>query len=303
VEENFPLIVNINRFSLDDGPGIRSVVFFKGCPLACVFCHNPETQDHNLEIAFSEKNCIHCHNCVDICPERAIELDLKGRINREICKRCGKCAAVCPGLGLKTIGTYYPVDSLVEILLRDLPFYRYSKGGVTLSGGECTLYPDYLCALLRGLKEKNIHVSIQTSGYFDYELFTEKILPYVDLIFFDIKIANPDTHLRLTGKSNRKIISNLKRLIKEGEAEVHPRIPVIPEMTSTRENLSDIIQILIDSGAGSVTLLPYNPLGFELCEKIGKPIPKLPLSFMTFQEEKKIHSLVKSLVKESMCMP
>lgn len=298
--ENFPLIVNIKRNSLDDGPGIRSVVFFKGCPLACAFCHNPETQDHRLEIAFSDLDCIQCHRCLDTCPEGAIKLDLVGRIDRMICTRCGKCAAECPGAGLRRIGTRYKVDDLVELLLRDLPFYRYSKGGVTLSGGECTLFPEYLCELLKKLKKHNIHVSIQTSGYFDYDLFKGKILPYVDLIFFDIKIADPDNHLSLTGKSNRKIISNLRLLIKNDATEVRPRIPVIPGITSTRENLSDIIRILIDAGAETVTLLPYNPMGFELCEKIGKPAPNLPLRFMTLQEEKRINGMFESLVKENL---
>jgi pyruvate formate lyase activating enzyme len=255
-----------------------------------------------LEIAFTATSCIYCRRCVEICPESAIDLDFKGRINRQICTRCGKCAAVCPGTGLRTIGTYYPIDSLVELLLRDLPFYRYSRGGVTLSGGECTLYPDYICALSKKLKEYSIHVSIQTSGYFDYESFKEKILPYVDLVFFDLKIADPNIHLSLTGKSNRRIISNLRRLIKVESAEIRPRIPIIPDITSTRENLSDIIQILVDAGADAVTLLPYNPMGFELGEKIGKPLPKLPLSFMSFQEEKRVHSLAESLVKKNLCI-
>jgi len=298
MENNTPLIVNIKRYSLDDGPGIRSVVFFKGCPLSCIFCHNPETQDPKIEIAFSAVNCLHCHHCVDVCPENAIDLHLAGRIHRQICKRCGSCAAACPGSGLQTIGTCYPVDRLVEILLRDMSFYRYSGGGVTLSGGECTLYPEYVATLLKHLKKEDIHVSIQTSGYFEYESFREKILPNVDLIFFDVKIADPDLHMKLTGRSNQRIISNLKRLIGESDTKVHPRVPIIPGITSNPENLANIVKILMDAGAEDISLLPYNPMGFGLTEKIGKPLPALPLHFMPPREEKEIYIMVENLVSE-----
>ena len=139
-----PLVVDIKRHSLEDGPGIRTVVFFKGCPLNCIFCQSPETVDPEVEIAFSQRECIRCGSCAEICPEDAIDFELPERIRRDRCLRCGKCAHVCPGKGLRKIGSYYSVDTLAEILLRDHRYYYYSGGGITLSGGECTLYPDYL---------------------------------------------------------------------------------------------------------------------------------------------------------------
>lgn len=293
-----PLILDIKRGSLEDGPGIRSVVFFKGCPLQCIFCHNPEAQDPGVEIAFSETACIHCGKCAEACPEGVIDLRLPGRIRRDDCTRCGACAVACPGNGLRIIGKYYSVESLIEILLRDLPFYMHSGGGVTLSGGECTLYPEYLNALVQALKENGIHIVLETSGFFDYPTFSKDILPFLDLIYYDIKIADPEAHVRHTGKSNQKIIENLKQLLRQEGVAVHPRIPLVPGITATRENLKAIIDILRESGAGDVSLLPYNPMGLEMSVKIGKKKPCLPERFMKPDEERAFYAILKSFIKE-----
>lgn len=293
-----PLIVDIKRHSLEDGPGIRSVVFFKGCPLRCVFCHNPETQKPGVEIAFSAGECIRCGKCRDTCPEGAIDLELQGRIHRDKCIRCGKCTVVCPGNALKLIGTYYSVKALTEILLRDLPYYRHSGGGVTLSGGECTIYPDYVESLLKSLKARAVHIVLETSGYFEYNMFKQKILPYVDLIYYDIKIAEPEIHKRYTGKTNRKILDNLWRLLREKRIEVHPRIPLIPGITANRENLSAIVDILCKAGAEDISLLPYNPLGIEMAVNHGWPMLPLPEKFMKPDDEKKIYDMFKAILDE-----
>jgi pyruvate formate lyase activating enzyme len=300
---DFPLIVDIKRHSLEDGPGIRSVVFFKGCLLRCIHCQNPECQDPEVEIAFSARECIGCGECADACPEKAIDMERPGRIQREKCVHCGACAEVCPGKGLRAIGKYYPMDVLLEILLRDLPFYRHSGGGVTLSGGECTRYPHYLRSLLQGLKENGIHVALETSGYFDYQTFEKNILPYVDLIYYDLKIADSEAHRKYTGKTNQRIIRNLQRLIQEQGVEIHPRVPLIPGVTATRENLKAIIRILCEIGAEDVSLLPYNPMGIEMAEGLGRPKPPLPERFMKPAEEKKIYVMFKALVEESAQLP
>ena len=296
--KRFPLIIDIKRNSLEDGPGIRSVVFFKGCSLRCVFCHNPETQEAGAEIAFSPKDCIRCGSCKEVCPTGAIELESPEHIIRDKCNRCGECANVCPGNGLRTVGVYYEIEELVQILLQDISFYRHSNGGVTLSGGECTMYPDYLEALLKQLKANNIHTALETAGYFEYEVFSKKVLPYIDLIYYDFKIADADSHAELIGQANGRIINNLQRLLKEKRVEVHPRIPLVPGITATYENLSSIVRLLYKMGAERVSLLPYNPMGMEMYAKLGRQRPHLSESFMKPEEEKEVYDMFRAIFEE-----
>ncbi len=290
-----PLIVDIKRHSLEDGPGIRSVVFFKGCPLRCIFCHNPETQDPHIEIAFSGRDCIRCGACKNACPKGAIDLDFPGRVIRDRCNRCAECVSVCPGNGLMKIGVYYESAELAGILLRDISFYRHSGGGVTLSGGECTLYPEYLEPLLKQLKVDDIHITLETSGYFKYRPFEQKILPYLDLIYYDIKIKDSKEHSRITGRPNDKIFGNLRRLLKEKNVEVIPRIPIVPGVTATHENLSAIAQTLYEAGADKILLLPYNPMGMEMYTKLGRQKPALPERFMRHDEEKEVYEMFRDI--------
>jgi pyruvate formate lyase activating enzyme len=298
---SFPLVVDIKRDSLEDGPGIRSVVFFKGCPLRCTFCHSPETQDPKIDIAFSEGKCLRCGRCADICPQGAIDLSNVQRINRGRCTRCSQCVGSCPGKALRKIGQFYPVDSLVEILVRDLPFYRHSGGGVTLSGGECTLYPKYIESLLRSLKARQIHIVLETCGYFNFDSFSRRILPYIDLIYYDVKIADPGAHKKHTGKTNEKILDNLRRLLLERPTVVCPRIPLIPDITATADNLSAIVNLLVGAGAENVSLLPYNPMGIEMAVNLGRPRPHLLERFMSPDEEKEIHDTFQMALKANPC--
>jgi pyruvate formate lyase activating enzyme len=182
--------------------------------------------------------------------------------------------------------------------LRDLPFYRHSNGGVTLSGGECTLYPNYLESLLKNLKAKQAHLVLETSGYFNFKIFQQKILPYIDLIYYDIKIADPETHRKYTGKTSQKIINNLHQLVLEKPAVVHPRIPLIPDITATRKNLSAIVDLLCEAGVENVSLLPYNPMGIEMAVSLGRPKPHLPERFMAPDEEKGIHAMFQTILEE-----
>lgn len=295
---DLPLIVDVKRHSLEDGSGIRSVVFFKGCPLHCIFCQNPEAQNPQAEIAFFAIECILCGKCADACDQGAINLKSPPRIRRDKCIRCGSCADACPTKSLRLIGTYYPPEALTEILLRDEAFYRHSGGGVTLSGGEPTLYPDYLSSLLKLLKRKDIHIVLETSGYFDYPTFKHQVLPYLDLVYYDIKFAYPQTHKQYTGKHNRKILDNFRSLVEEGEASVHPRIPIIPQVTATRENLTAIVGFLCSVGAESVSLLPYNPMGMEMYVSLGRTKPNLPEGFMQPEGEREVYALFEEILEE-----
>lgn len=286
-----PLIVDIKRSSLEDGPGIRSVVFFKGCPLRCTFCQNPEAQAANVEMAYWPVKCIGCGQCVEACPSGAATLEGPERIIRERCTCCGACSEACPTGALRRIGTPYCPEALVEVLLRDLSYYRHSGGGVTLSGGEATLYADYVERLLRLLKAEGVHLLLETSGYFRYETFREKLLPYLDAVYFDVKFADPETHRRHTGKPNRRILDNLRRLLREPSVEVQPRVPLIPGMTATRENLAGIAALLRDAGASSLHLLPYNPMGLDMFAALGRSTPALPPGFLGPDELRDLHEL------------
>lgn len=292
-----PLVVDIKRHSLEDGPGIRSVVFFKGCPLRCSFCQNPESQSPASEIAFSRQRCIGAGLCVAACPTGAVDLALPGRIRRDLCTLCGACAAACPTGALRIIGKAYEPEELAEVLLRDTPYYQSSHGGITLSGGEPTMYPRYVESLLRLLKAKQIHVALETGGHFGYESFRTHILPYVDLIYYSLKIADPSAHRRHIGQSNDLIIENLHRLMQEPRVQVEALIPLIPGVTDSRENLEALVAILRDAGVKLARLLPYNPMGIPMAEALGRPCPVLSASFMKPQEIERLQRMFADIVE------
>jgi len=296
METRGPLIVDVRRASLEDGPGIRTVVFFKGCPLRCVFCHNPESQKSGPELAFAAERCLRCGACAGACPRKAIDLSWPSRVDRARCDLCGECAELCPAGALRLIGRYWPVDSLVALVLRDAAFYRHSGGGVTFSGGECTMFPDYLQAVLQRLKARQVHVAIETSGAFDYDIFAEKLLPYLDLVLFDVKLMDRAASLRYLGRSNERILDNLRRLLSEAAVEVHPRIPLVPGITDGKENLEALVEALRRLGAGDVQLLPYNPLGLAMYPQLGRPVPDLPSGFVKPEREKEVLEMFREIV-------
>lgn len=283
-----PLVFDVKRHALDDGPGIRTTIFFKGCPLRCVWCHNPESIDPGPEIGFYPSNCIQCGECVGACPTGAARMDLAGRIDRAICQRCGTCAEVCPGRGLRSIGRFYEVDTLLDIVLRDTMYYRTSNGGVTLSGGEPTLFIDYASRLLQDLKSNGIHTAIETCGCFEYSEFQAKMLNWLDLVLFDVKLADPDLHLQYAGKRNEGILENLARLVRERADDVIPRVPLIPGMTTDSHNLQEVAHLFCEMGVRRCWLLPYNPLGFSKREALGKPTVNMPQSVLTEEEMTRI---------------
>lgn len=266
------VVFDIRRFALDDGPGIRTTVFFKGCPLACVWCHNPESIRPAAEIGFQAPSCIGCGACAVVCPEDCIALDREERVDRAACTVCGLCVEACPAAALRVIGAVYPVEELVELLLRDRVFYETSGGGVTFSGGEPTLHMHYLSGILEALKQCGIHTAIQTCGLFDLAAFKRLLLPYLDLIHFDIKLIDPREHEKYTGAGNAAILSNFRALTAIAKDRILPRIPLIPGITMRRENLSGIAALLKGLGYAVCELLPYNPDGARKRRTLGIPV-------------------------------
>ena len=253
-----PLVFDIARGSFVDGPGIRTVVFLKGCPLRCLWCQNPESHRPEAEMLFYAERCI----------------------------KCGNCETGCNSLARQTAGQYYPPEKMARLILRDREFYRTSSGGVTFSGGEPLLYIDYIHEVSKILEQENIHIAVETCGYFDYRKFEKTLLPLIDLFLYDIKLTDPRKHKKYTGKSNEIILRNFKKL-REAGAEVIPRIPLIPGYTATEENLSQIAAFFAEQKVETYVFLPYNPSGIKKWERLGKKPPEnLSPAPLTLEKEK-----------------
>lgn len=271
---NDPLIFEIKGNSLDDGPGIRTVVFFKGCPLSCHWCHNPESQRRERELSFDKKKCAGCDACIASCPAKALDRKNPFFIDRGRCTHCMACIDACPSGALSIVGTAMTVDEIVRIVEKDIPFFNNSGGGVTLSGGEPTLFMDFTARLAAELRRRGVRTLLETCGLFNYSAFMERIYPHLAMVYFDIKILDEERHRRLCGQSNGVILENFKKLhraSREGGIPVLPRIPLIPDLTATDENLAAIARFLRDERALRVSLLQNNPLWFDKNEMLGRP--------------------------------
>jgi pyruvate formate lyase activating enzyme len=269
------IIFDIQRYSVHDGPGIRTLVFFKGCPLRCKWCQNPESLDMKKEIAFLAGKCIGCGECAKACPREAIIFENSSRISRDLCDRCGECAEVCYAEALTVVGKEYDVRSLLDVVERDRPFYEQSGGGVTVSGGEPTLQFDFLLDFLRAAKQAGLNTVIETCGAFSWDKF-KTLLPYLDNIYFDLKLVSEEEHKRLTDTSNRQILANARKLM-ETDKKVVFRVPLVPAMTMTEKNISDIIGLLKELKQEEVHLLPYHKMGESKLQRVDSPLKALAL--------------------------
>ncbi len=267
------LIFNIQRYSLQDGPGIRTTVFFKGCPLRCTWCSNPESQDPDPEIMHRSLKCQGCGECVQACPRKAIKIEEgKARIDRAICDRCLKCAEACLNGALETTGKRISVGEAVHECCQDEPFYRNSGGGVTLSGGEPLFQPAFALRLLKACKEKSLGTVLDTCGYAPWEV-VEEILTYTDLILFDLKHLDPERHRKGTGRGNDLILGNLKRIFQSEGTRIWIRIPLISGYNDSEEYAGEVARTLARGRVEKVSLLPYHEWGRPKYGFLGRTYP------------------------------
>ncbi len=260
-KERKGLIFNIQRFSIHDGPGIRTVIFFKGCPLRCLWCHNPEGQVQKKELVLWKERCMGCNTCLKVCPNSAV-------YNPSECSLCGKCVEECPAEAREIAGKDMTLEEVIEEILKDRVFYEQSKGGVTLSGGEPLLQQDFIIPLLKKLKKIGIHTAIETCGYAPKEILF-KASEYTDLFLFDIKLMDEESHKKYTGVSNKLILQNL-RMLSSTQKNIILRIPVIPGVNNNSENFDKTAELVLSLGLKEVHLLPFHQGGSEKYKRLGR---------------------------------
>lgn len=256
------VVCEIERYATHDGPGIRTVVFLKGCPLKCIWCANPETQRKENEIYYNLNKCIKCLRCVKNCKNGALTFE-NGKIviNKEKCNLCGLCIKMCPMSALNFVGKERDVNEVFKEVYKDLVFYKESGGGVTVSGGEVLVNKEFTKELLRECRENYINTAIETSGFGNFEALKE-IANLCDLVMFDIKNTCDSEHKKLTGVSNKLILENLEKLSKIHN-NIIIRVPVIPSCNDSRENIKRVSYIANKNNIKEVHLLPYHSLGKE----------------------------------------
>lgn len=305
--EKLPLIVNIKQNSLDDGPGIRSVIFFKGCPLDCIWCQNPETKNLKQELIFQPDLCISCQSCTVNCINNSFQYKKDNlQISRGLCNECNlnfRCSHQCPAEVFEKAGKFYKISDLMKIFESNRIFYNNTGGGVTLSGGEPLLFPKYTRRLVEELTKEHISVCIETSGEFKMNDDIKFILRNVDLIYYDIKIIDSTSHQKHCGAENKRITDNFNYIIteinpilptskkwldfkniKHKRPILIPRTPLIPDITATQENLYKIVEFFKNHGITLIDLLAYNPLWNIKAKSLGKKVVYLRKKWMDEEE-------------------
>ena len=280
-------VTNIQKYSIHDGDGIRTTVFFKGCHLKCQWCHNPETQKFETELLVDTVRCTGCGRCAAVCPQGAITISAEGKAvtDRSKCIVCGKCENACLGNYRTVVGREYSVKELVKICLQDQMFYEESGGGVTLSGGEVmAMDPEYIQPLVKALWREGIDVDIDTCGQAPYSSY-KAILPYVHTWLYDIKVMDEEKHRKYIGMGNKVILDNLKGIASEG-ARIYIRIPTVKEVNGDPESMQAIIDFLKENNIRppQINLLPYHSTGSHKYGKLGREYQAADLTTPTDEE-------------------
>ncbi len=266
------LVLNIQKFSIHDGEGIRTTIFFKGCGLHCLWCHNPESQNYKPQLMRYDERCKKCGACVKACPNGAMSMTDDGEIiyDREKCKGCGRCVDFCAYDALEIAGKYYTVDELVEEAKKDMIVYEESGGGVTLSGGEImSQSPEFLLDLVKKLNRIGINIAIDTCGYAPWESY-EIIAPYVDTFLYDVKMLDKEKHLKFIGPGLDLILENLIKLNEIG-AKINIRIPIIGKVNDNLEEMEELAKWFIEKNiqVSQINLLIYHSAGSVKYERLG----------------------------------
>jgi len=269
------LIFDIRRFSIHDGPGIRTTVFLKGCPLSCWWCHNPESQSSGPELWLRSGRCIRCGECVEACPEGAITLQEEDYVtDQERCNLCGACLEACATEARQIVGRQMSVAQVLAEVERDVAFYDESGGGMTVSGGEPLQHRKFLSKLLRACKEKDIHTVLDTCGYASWKAVDE-VRADVGIFLYDLKLIDDARHRKFTGVSNRLILQNLRRLLQSGQAVII-RVPLIPGVNDNEEDLHQLGSFIARlPDLPKVDLLPYHRAAMGKYERLNRAYPLL----------------------------
>jgi pyruvate formate lyase activating enzyme len=249
-----PLIFDIRRYSINDGPGIRITIFMKGCPLRCAWCHNPESQSPKVQKLYTASKCIGAQDCIEVCPNNALKLTSEGIVtDTTACNLCGLCAEACPSKAIEMSGKLYGVEDLMQIIERERVHFDHSNGGVTFSGGEPLMHPEFLIEMLKACGEKGLHRAVDTCGFASTETLLE-VAKHTDLFLFDLKLMDHIQHKKWTGVDNRLILKNLKILAETG-ANINIRIPFIKNVNTGVEEITGMAEF--------ITRLPFKNRGSE----------------------------------------
>lgn len=287
--EEKALIFNIQRFSIHDGPGIRTTVFFKGCPLRCLWCSNPESQNFYPEIMVRSKLCIKLNKCVEVCPVGAIKINDAIKIDRDKCTLCMECVKVCSAHALEVSGVYMTVDEVFKEVEKDRLFYINSGGGVTASGGEPLLQWKFVYRLFEKCKKEGISTALDTCGYAQWNVL-EKVLEVTDLVLYDVKHLDSKTHMEQTGVSNDLILENLRLTVKKTKTWI--RVPIIPGFNDSREHTRKIGELASKLHVDKVSLLPYHEYGVQKYEMLGRSYPLRNMPKLNGEYVKELKELI-----------